>query len=41
MAWTNGLILGIGGLLVSIPIILHFLMQPKPKQMVFPGAAVS
>ena len=37
MAWTNGLILGLGALLVTIPIILHFLMQPQPKQIDFPA----
>jgi hypothetical protein len=37
MTLLNGLVLGIGGLLLAIPIILHFLMQPKPKEMVFPA----
>jgi hypothetical protein len=37
MIWTNGLILGLGGLLVLIPVILHLLMQPKPKRVIFPA----
>ncbi|MEM7783916.1 MAG: BatA domain-containing protein, partial [Planctomycetota bacterium] len=37
MTWLNFGILGIGGALLSIPILLHFLMQPKPKEMVFPA----
>lgn len=37
MTWANGLILGLGGLLIAIPIILHLLMQPKPKKMIFPA----
>ena len=37
MTLLNGLILGLGGLLLAIPIILHFLMQPKPKLMTFPA----
>ena len=37
MALANGLILAVGGLLIGIPIILHFLMQPKPKPLVFPA----
>ena len=37
MAWTNSLILGLGALLITVPIVLHFLMQPKPKKLVFPA----
>jgi len=37
MTLLNGLILGLGGLLLAIPIILHFLMQPKPKELSFPA----
>jgi hypothetical protein len=37
MVWANGFILGIGGLLITIPIILHLLMQPKPKRLIFPA----
>jgi hypothetical protein len=37
MVWTNSMILGLGGLLVAIPVILHFLMRPKPKQLIFPA----
>ncbi len=31
------MILGLGALLMAIPVILHFLMRPKPKQLVFPA----
>ncbi len=37
MTWTNLGALGIGGLLMTVPIILHFLMQPKPKEIDFPA----
>ena len=37
MALANGLILAIGGLLIAIPIVLHFLMQPRPKVLPFPA----
>lgn len=37
MMWANLAVLGVGGALVSVPIILHFLMQPKPKEMIFPA----
>ena len=37
MALTHVMILGIGGLLVGIPILLHMLMQPKPKPLQFPA----
>ena len=37
MNWANLSILGVGGLLLTVPIILHFLMQPKPKDIVFPA----
>ena len=37
MVWANALVLGLGGLLVAAPVILHFLMQPKPKEHVFPA----
>jgi hypothetical protein len=37
MTWANFGILGIGGLLVSVPIILHFLFQPKPISVDFPA----
>ena len=37
MTWINFGILGVGGALISVPIILHFLMQPKPKEMIFPA----
>jgi hypothetical protein len=37
MIWANGLILGLGGLLLTIPVLLHLLMQPKPKRLVFPA----
>ena len=37
MALTNGIVLMIGGLLIAVPIILHLLMQPKPKLLTFPA----
>ena len=37
MTLLNGLVLGIGGLLLAVPIILHFLMRPKPKEITFPA----
>ncbi len=37
MAIANGLILAVGGLLMAVPIVLHFLMQPKPKLITFPA----
>ena len=37
MMWANFAILGVGGALIAVPIILHFLMQPKPKELVFPA----
>ena len=37
MMWANLAVLGVGGALVSVPIILHFLMRQKPKEMVFPA----
>ena len=37
MFWANPLVLGIGTILLSIPIILHFMMQPKPKVLAFPA----
>ena len=30
-------ILGLGGLLMAVPVLLHFLMQPKPVVMTFPA----
>jgi|GEM_PF-786538 len=30
-------VLGLGGLLIAVPILLHFLMQPKPVLMTFPA----
>lgn len=37
MSWVNFGLLGVGGALLSVPVIIHFLMQPKPKEMVFPA----
>ena len=37
MTWANLGILGLGGLLLLVPIVLHFLLQPKPKDIVFPA----
>lgn len=30
-------VLGLGGLLIAVPVLLHFLMQPKPVLMTFPA----
>jgi uncharacterized membrane protein YfcA len=30
-------VLGLGGLLIAVPVLLHFLMQPKPVEMMFPA----
>ncbi len=37
MALMHGLILGLGAVLVGVPILIHLLMQPKPKQYKFPA----
>ena len=37
MFWANPMVLGIGTMLLSVPIILHFMMQPKPKVFAFPA----
>ncbi len=37
MVFANSLLLLLGGLLVGVPIVLHLLMQPKPKLAVFPA----
>ena len=37
MIWANATVLGIGTLLLSVPILLHFMMQPKPKTLAFPA----
>ncbi|MFT7631811.1 MAG: hypothetical protein ACI87E_002851 [Mariniblastus sp.] len=37
MTWLNIAILGVGAALIAVPVILHFLMQPKPKEMIFPA----
>jgi uncharacterized membrane protein len=37
MALTHVIVLGLGALLMAIPVVLHLLMQPKPKPMVFPA----
>ena len=37
MTWANLGILGVGGVMLSVPIVLHFMMRPKPKEMLFPA----
>ena len=37
MTILNGIILAVGGLMMAVPIILHLLMQPKPKLITFPA----
>ena len=37
MVWANAFVLGLGVALLTVPVILHFLMQPKPKILEFPA----
>ena len=37
MTWANLGILGVGGLLLCVPVILHFMFQPKPVAVDFPA----
>ena len=37
MVWANAIVFGLGGILLTMPVILHFLMQPKPKLLEFPA----
>ena len=37
MVWANSILLGLGGLAIGVPILLHLLMQPKPKPLLFPA----
>lgn len=37
MTWVNLGILGVGGLLLSVPVILHFMFRPKPVSVDFPA----
>ncbi len=37
MIWTNLAMLGFGGALVSVPVLIHFLMKPKPIEIDFPA----
>ena len=37
MVWANAIVLGLGGLLLTLPVIVHFLMQEKPKLHEFPA----
>lgn len=37
MALTNSIVLFLGLALLTVPIVLHFLMQPKPKLATFPA----
>jgi uncharacterized membrane protein (DUF485 family) len=36
MAWAIPMILGLGAALLMVPVVLHFLMQPKPKRVDLP-----
>ena len=36
MALVNGSLL-LGGLLIAVPIVLHFVMRQQPKLLVFPA----
>ena len=37
MIWANLAMLGVGGALLSVPVLIHFLMQPKPIEVDFPA----
>ena len=37
MIWTNLAMLGVGGALLSVPVLIHFLMKPKPINVDFPA----
>lgn len=37
MAFANLFVLGLGGLLMSVPILLHLLMKQRPRHQVFPA----
>ena len=37
MIWANLAMLGLGGLMLSVPVLIHFLMQPKPVEVDFPA----
>ena len=37
MLFSNGMLLLLGGLLVGVPVVLHFAMQPRPKPLPFPA----
>jgi hypothetical protein len=37
MIWANLALLGFGGLMLSVPVLIHFLMQPKPIEVNFPA----
>ena len=37
MTWANLGILGVGGVLLAVPVILHFMMKAKPKDIIFPA----
>ena len=37
MVWANSILLAMGGLLVGVPILVHLMMRPKPKSLLFPA----
>ena len=37
MALSHLIVLGLGGLLMAIPVVMHLMMQPKPKPLTFPA----
>ena len=37
MIWANLAMLGVGGAMLSVPVLIHFLMQPKPIEVDFPA----
>lgn len=37
MIWANLAMLGVGGVMLSVPVLIHFLMKPKPIEVDFPA----
>jgi len=37
MIWANLAMLGVGGAMLSVPVLIHFLMKPKPIEVDFPA----
>ncbi len=37
MGVLNPLVLGLGGLLIAVPVVLHLIMRPRPQHLIFPA----